>query len=398
VHIQPRLWRYVAGLAALVLVACAPAPPATPAGGAAPTGATQPGSPEGQRLLNELVARARQEGGELSINTTTELGEVMPELTSAFNKRFGLNVRISAQLGDQPARFAQAMAQLQAGLAPSIDVYAGSEGENIRLIQAGYGTRIDHWEELLAEINPIFRSGEAKFEDVSPGPFAGYSFIWTTRNKALLYNTRLISEADLPKTYPEIADPKYRGKYPVAPFTDQWELGLLTYKDKDAWLNTVDQVGRNAADVISYSPALDRIVLGEFAFMPSETFLWVKVKAKDPQAPLGHRHYDDYTPYSRVFHAVPKGSKHPALGTLWSLWMTTTESEHIWQPVSFQPNLAFGQTDLDKQIRDGLKRSGSRVVSFYDSPETLDVLAWYGTEEGKQYQNRIVQAITQRKR
>jgi hypothetical protein len=47
-------------------------------------------------------------------------------------------------------------------------------------------------------------------EKVSPETLAGWGFLWSTRTVALLYNPKLIPEAELSKTWKQKGDPKYR--------------------------------------------------------------------------------------------------------------------------------------------------------------------------------------------
>src|SRR5581483_8248690 len=100
-----------------------------------------------------------------------------------------------------------------------------------------------------------------KPEDVSSVPFSGYTFTWSTRSKALMYNTKLISADQMPQKVTDMADPRFKGKYTVPPWTDAWELGIQLYTDKQAWIQTIDQIGKDAIGVVDFSPALSRLLL-----------------------------------------------------------------------------------------------------------------------------------------
>lgn len=75
------------------------------------------------------------------------------------------------------------------------------------IISQGGVEPIKNWEAILAEVAP-----EAyKFKDrVSPAGVAGYAFLWATRITALVYNPKLISEQELPKTWSDMGQPKLR--------------------------------------------------------------------------------------------------------------------------------------------------------------------------------------------
>jgi len=95
--------------------------------------------------------------------------------------------------------------------------------------------------------------------------------------------------------------------------------------------------------------------------------------------------------------AVPKGSKHPAAATLWAMWMGSPEAEAVWQAAAHEENIAFGQTAQDKLAKQSLADAGTKPISWYDSPATLEQLKWWSTPDGTDYRNKIKEAVTQRK-
>jgi len=363
--------------------------PAAPATGQAASGSAK-------EQLAKLVTQAKQEG-ELDTATTTEQSPRVPQVKEAFNKMFGLNLNINVALGDQAGKLAKMITTLDAGSRPEFDTLTGSENDLIQLQEKGYLTKIDNWEALLAETNSWVRSGAVKPEDVSPPPFNGSTFVWSTRSRALMFNTKLITEDKVPQKVIDLADPQFKGKFSVPPWTDTWETGTMLYKDKAAWLQTLDQIGKNAFGVIDFSPALSRLLLGEFPFAPMNSYYYYDVKAKDPQAPVGLHWFKDYTSFSKVQFIVPKGSKHPAAATLWTLFMTTPEAEAAWQPAAHEENIAFGQSEQDKIARKSLQESGSYLANWYANTDTLEQLKWWSSNEGKAYRGQIKEAITQRK-
>ncbi len=386
----------LAGL--FLLSACggsaAPASTAAPASGGSASAAASADSPKAQ--LDKLIAQAKQEG-ELDTATTTEQSPRVPQLKEAFNKMFGLNLNINVALGDQTGKLAKMMTTLDAGGRPEFDTLTGSENDLIQLYDKGYLTKIENWDGLLKEVNSWVRNGTVKPEDVSSVPFSGYTFTWSTRSKALMYNTKLISADQMPQKVTDMADPRFKGKYTVPPWTDAWELGIQLYTDKQAWIQTIDQIGKDAIGVVDFSPALSRLLLGEFPFAPMNTYYYWDVKAKDPSAPVGLSWFKDYTPFSKVMYIVPKGSKHPAAAALWTLFMTTPEAEAAWQPAAHEENIIFGQSDQDKLARQSLAESGSKVAQWYANADTIEQLKWWSTPDGIAYRGQIKAAITQRK-
>src|SRR5438876_5553176 len=95
--------------------------------------------------LGALVAAAAAEG-ELDTAITTEAGAAVPKLTEAFNKRFGLELKLNVAQGDQAGKFAKLIATLDAGARPEFDSLTGSEEDLIQSKAKGYIVPIEGWE------------------------------------------------------------------------------------------------------------------------------------------------------------------------------------------------------------------------------------------------------------
>ena len=359
-------------------------------------GAVQAQSAKGKMLLDSLIARVKQEGA-LDATITSSAGKKSPDVVRAFKKRFGLDIKVHLDVvGGESRKFKKLQATLKAGARSPFDTLQGGGDNNTEMIEQDLAVPLDNWKLLLAEINPLVSSGQVKTEQISPAPFTGYSLLWANRTKSLLYNTKLISRNDIPKSRADLADPKYKGKFAVPPWTSAVQLGILVY-DKNKWLKLVDKMGKNASAVLRFSASLERMLLGEFEFAPQNTYYIWQTKAKAPNAPLGQHWFTDYTAMTSLFYMVPIRARHPAAGTLFALWMTTPEAQGIVQSAAFHPNVRYGQSDLDRSVRKSMKDSGTRLVTWYDSPETIKTLKWFGTREGRKYRSLLTKAQTQRK-
>src|SRR6266567_3486000 len=103
------------------------APAAKPAASAAATASGKPAA-NGKQLLEELVAKAKQEGS-LSASVRQGLGAISPAIAAGFNKRFGLNLDV--KLDDRVTEyelFAKTRAAVQAGAPPPVDALEGPDG------------------------------------------------------------------------------------------------------------------------------------------------------------------------------------------------------------------------------------------------------------------------------
>jgi hypothetical protein len=394
IQIVNRLAKLLAVLP-MALAACSPAP-TSPTATVSAAGAAQPAGPS-KVALDKLVAQAKQEPV-FDVMIASSAVKSAPKIVDAFKARFGLQqqkVNLNVE-GGETGQFQKASAEIKAGAKPVLDVMQGELDLVANLTADDGNIVIPDWELLLAEIHPLVKSGQIKASDVSPSIFAGRGFMWATRTKALLYNTNLIAEADLPRARGDLADPKYMGKLATSPFTSDWQFGVLFY-GKDEWLNIADKVGKNSVAVLNFDAQRDRMLLGEFPLSPSNSYYYFGVKATDKNAPIGVHYFTDYTAVPQVLYTVRKGAKATATGSLFALWATTPEFEQLHQGDTSYTNFFTGQTDLDKRERELTQKSGTKLVTWIDNDETRKMLDWFASAEGRAYNQKLAQALTQRK-
>lgn len=355
---------------------------------------------KGKQLLDELIAKVKKEGA-LDAAGISTLAPRKDLVIRAFLNRFGLKINFNFDVaGEESAEWSKMHASLAAGVPAEFDVYVGDDVKAEIALQAKRLQPVDNWQDLLAAVNPDVAAGRVKPNQVSFGPFEGYGFVFQGRVYGGLYNSKLISEKDRPRKLIDLANPKYKGKFPIAPFPTMWQYGPFVYPNKDEWLKIVGQIGQNAGAVLTFDAGSERVYLGEFALMPLATQSFYRVRDKDPKSPLRVWWPEDYVAMNDVLHAVPIRSRHPAGATLFTLWMTTPEALEIWQPELWNPNLRYPRSAFDNEVAkevEGIKKKGGKVVSWFDNAQSKALLDWYGTKEGAEYRRKIVQAITQRK-
>ena len=349
---------------------------------------------KGKQVLDELVAKAKQEGELVATIQSSWSKGLIPPLTDAFRKRFGLDIKVTVANVNSAQHFPVAIAETQAGAPATYDVVQGDDAETMQIVGAGATQKVENWATLLAEINPLVRSGKVRPDEISRGPFQDHSFMFMANVKQLIYNTKSISEKELPRTHRDLADPKFKGKFAQPPWTSHWEIAPVAFDkfDRNEWLEVVRRAGKNSGAVMGESGAVQRVVLGEFAFALAQDRYMRQIFAKDPKAPIAAKFFDDYNELNQVYYSVRTRARHPAAGTLWALWMTTAESQKIWQPSDLQA-MPYGDSQLDRDFKQNIEKSKARVIGFLDNEKTMDLLQWYRTEEGRKYLDAVARAI-----
>jgi iron(III) transport system substrate-binding protein len=373
-----------------LVVACgAPAAPQAPA-----QGAPAPSATSGKQALDDLIKRANEEGEVFVTILSSWDRALIPPLADTFKKRFGLNINVDISNVGSGEHFPLAITETRAGTRPTYDAVQSDEAPMMQLHGAGGIQRIEQWEALLAEINPAVGSGRVAPDQISRGPFEGRAFQFSGNVKQILYNRRLISEAELPRTHAELTDPRYRDKFAQPPWTAHWETApaVMDNLNRQQWLDVVRAAGKNSGAVLGETQGSQRVALGQFAFALGQDTNLRRVLAQDPQAPMGARFFEDYNEYNATYYSVRTGARHPAAATLWAMWMTTPEAEAIWQPVELYAQ-RFGDSEIDRQQAQFIRDNGAKVVGFLDTPQTIELLEWYQTPQGTQYLDAMTKAI-----
>lgn len=338
---------------------------------------------KGQQSLQQLIDGAKKEGS-LRIAGVAGSGRAgAVAIGEAFNKRFGLNIKVDYNTeGSAPAEFGRAISEVKQGLPTSFDVLNGPIDYTLRLCQVGCAS-VDNWQKLLPKgVDPA---------NASPSPMDGKVFLFSTREPAIIYNTNLITEAELPKTTRDLVDPKYKGKFYTAPWTDFVSHGLVVYP-KDEWLKTLQGWGENKATTMVSGQGVPRMMLGEFAFEPfSNSYYYFREKANNN--PVGLAFFHDVVPISLVIHIMPKTARHPNAAALFMLWATGPEFNAIFEKHSGTGNIYLESSEIGKGSMAAIKKAGARTVRWTESAQSWEVLKWLASQEGIAYNRQMAKAL-----
>ncbi|HEY7065682.1 MAG TPA: extracellular solute-binding protein [Chloroflexota bacterium] len=386
-----------------LLVACgAPAASSTAPSGearASAAPATAPAlTPERDRLLRDLVARANQEGT-VDVEVVDTAMPAATALRDAFLGHlapYGLNVTVNIGAGQQPQILASAQATIAAGGAPQYDALVAQDaGEVLPFLRRGHLQPIEDWQELLAAVDPAVADGTVRPEERSPEPFTGYSLLFDDRLKVMLYNTDLITKDQLPKTYLDLADPRYKGQFLVPPWPTSYANGVLVY-GKDKWLDTLAAIGQNAGGVATYGAGAQQILARQVAFQQDNLGDYFTQQALGPNVPVDYALFHDFTSVTSQHYMIPLHAKHPAAAKLFALYMTTDEARAALAPAYTAVNVRSGRLPVDDQVRQAITDSHTKLVDWFSTPEARSLLDWLDTSEGQDYQDRMTKALSRR--
>ena len=184
-------------------------------------------STAGAETLEQLIAGAKKESELTFIAGAQTFGgqKTLNILEAAFNKRFGLNMKIRFAAGpEMNSMAARVITEVKNGSKASSDLYHGSQS-HLSLL---------HKEKVLEQVN---YSGIFPWITKPMEIFPSEGVLIFTSLRGMIYNSNLIPKDKAPKTYEDLVDPKlspmWAGKLAIPPYVS-WlvELSMIWSEDK----------------------------------------------------------------------------------------------------------------------------------------------------------------------
>jgi iron(III) transport system substrate-binding protein len=197
----------------------------------------------GPDRLQKLVEGARKEG-QLDIYTSAQIDD-MNALTNVFKKKYGVNVSIWRSSSEKVLQRTIAEAQANRFTVDVVETN-GPEMESLHREKLLQLVKSPHHAELIAPA--LLPHGE-----------------WTgTRLNVFVqaYNTNVVSRQDLPKTWEDLLDPKWKGKIGIEADDVDWFAGLCSELGEDRCTRVFRQImARNGISVRKGHTLLTQLVV-----------------------------------------------------------------------------------------------------------------------------------------
>jgi ABC-type Fe3+ transport system substrate-binding protein len=295
--------------------------------------------------MESLIAGAKKEDELVFIAGAQTFGgrKGLSEIEAAFNKRYGLNMKLSFAAGpDMNARAARHITEIKSGRKVSSDIFLGSQSHQALL----------HKENALEKVN---YSGIFSWVTKDMEIFPNETVLTYTSPNGIVYNANLIPKDKAPKNYADLIDPKlsptWAGKIAIPPYV-AWlaELSLVwgQEKVKDYTRKLVAISGGR----LRYSEE-ERVVSGEFPIMAnfgdalSAMWIWQPKGAPLVAVPGVTPTNTDYFQLS-----VPKNTVHPNLAKLFVSFMATKEAQGVLQKHESRSSHLVEGTLMQKYLKE----------------------------------------------
>lgn len=210
--VASRLVSVLVGLVFVLATACSSAPAAAPqpaAGAASGAAASHPDnastaqlSADEQKAWDDTVAAARKEGEVLWSNT--QAIDWMDRVAARFTQKYG--IRVKEEVSPPPDFNARYSAELAAGK-QSVDIRTGG-GPTMRDLDARQVTVSLGTLPVMSEPRSVWIDNP--FQDIDTGK--GNSVFYALSGYYLLANNQLCPPDNCPKSFKDLADPRFKGK------------------------------------------------------------------------------------------------------------------------------------------------------------------------------------------
>jgi len=305
--------------------------------------------------IDDLVAAAKKETRFEFYAPSTLTPQGAQALNAAFNKKYGLNVKLQySPSGNMTRDIGKIVGFAASGTPPEWDLMVVTDAHHATL-----------W---LRKLHQTF---DYKSIGVDPKAIQYDNGTVNFANQFVLpaYNKQLVAAKDVPKSWDDLLNPKWKGKMGVSTATHH--LGRLA---AGAWgeektTQFVNALTKQDLILGRLGEIYNRLLLGEIVIAVSLSDSEIKAETHK-KAPVVFA--ESVSPLiAPAYHAgVPKNAQHPKTGHLMAAYLTTPEAQKIWEKYAGQSSALIPGTSAHKYVQ------GKKVVYMsQDQAEAVDRLS-----------------------
>jgi len=339
-----------------------------------------PHSANAAETLDQLIAGAKKESEITFIAGAQTFGgqKTLNLLEAAFNKRFGLSMKIRFAAGpEMNSMAARVITELKSGAKASSDIYHGSQS-HLSLL---------HKEKALEHVN---YSGVFPWITKEMEIFPGEGVLIFTSLRGMIYNSKLIPKDKAPRSYEDLVDPKlsptWAGKLAIPPYVS-WLVELSMIWSEDKVKNFTKRLVALSGGRLRYSEE-ERVVSGEFPIAANmggateQMWQW-QAKGAPLVAVMGS------TPVLPSYFqlAVPRNSAHPNLAKLFVGFMASKEAQAILEKNDFRTSHLVDGTMMSNYLK-------KNRVQLQQAKDSIDFYL-QGEDSGLEFKAELTKMLKQ---
>jgi iron(III) transport system substrate-binding protein len=277
----------------------------------------------------KLMAAAKKEGTFTLYTTIAE--KDLPTLIDPFEKKYGIKVKIWRAGTDKVLQ--RTLAEASAKRYEVDAIHFGSpEMEALHREKILQPVNSPYYKELIAGAVPAHREWAATLLSV-----------WVQA-----YNTNLIKKEDLPKTYADLLDPKWKGKLGIEGKNQEWYSTVVTSMGEEKGINLFRAiVARNGMSVRQGHSLLNNLVVAGEVPLALTLYNYMPESSKRKGAPI-----DWFALEPAVARAngigIARRAPHPNAALLFHDYMLSTEAQQLLVGMDYVPANAKVPSPLAK--------------------------------------------------
>ena len=303
--------------------------------------------------IDELVAAAKKEGVLDFYATSSLTPEGAQKLRDAFNNKYSLNIKLQYMpSGTMNADVAKVASLAAAGVPPEWDLMAVHDAAHGTLWLRKLHKPFDYTKLGIDPKVIHYDSGTVSFANQFALP---------------AYNNKILPPQDVPKNWEDLLDPKWKGGKLGVTALDQLARLAIGWGEKRA-TEYVKALARQEPSLGQMGQLYSRLQLGEILVMVTIADSFIH-RARVTGAPIVFA--EEVQPLiAPAYQAgVLKGAKHPNVGHLFAVFLTTPEAQEIWEKYAGQTSAYIPGTTAYKYVQ------GKKVLYMsQDHAEMVDRL------------------------
>ena len=347
----------------VILLACAPALAA----------------PVAQPPLSDIIKGAKAEGAVSTKLASSMPQDAVPKLEKLIKDKYGVDLKITnTPVVVSSKDVSDAVAEQKAGAPPTYDMMTLPLEMVIRLSAGGGNQKVD-WEPLVKAAG--IPGGAVLGTPPQVGRLLGLGLAYYTVHTGLLYNPKFVPAAEVPKTYADLANPKWKGRIAIgAPPTIYAKSCYFVGTDKV--INDLRAMVKNGIFVDTFANIANRYKLGEVWICLSESN-WIAA-SQSKETPVEFTLIEQKSGKS-FYGSLRVGAKHPNAAKLLLLCLASEEGSKFMLANAGAGNLLYtGNYENDIE-------SKARTMKLVDDTESTndEYLKFLFSEENRKLVERI---------
>jgi iron(III) transport system substrate-binding protein len=266
--------------------------------------------------LDELIAAAAKEGAIEFYAPSTLTPQGAEELAAAFNKKYSLSIKLNYNpSGSMTRDVGKVVSMAAAGVPPEWDLMVVHDAAHATL-----------W---LKKLHEPFDYAKVGVDPQVIGYDRG-TVILANQFVLPAYNKKTMPLQDIPKSWEDLLDPKWKGGKLGMSTATHHLARLATFWGEDKATKYVKGLAKQRPSLGRLGTIYSRLQLGEILVAITMTDSYVH-RAKMKGAPIVHAEEVEPVISPAYMAGVLKGARHPNVGHLFAVFLTTPAAQKIWE-------------------------------------------------------------------